>query len=151
MHERLNSDELARFMLRAAGHPTAAHADLKVSTHERSHSLTHSRTQRHTHTQTHGHTHKNRFALTHRDAHTHLSTNKQTSKQPNNHTSGQENKQAHTQAYHSVGPTRLRQVLWINQHQRGDYMRDQLMVGMRHLVGARMVDWVKVRPPRGYI
>ena len=30
MHERLNSDELARFMLRAAGHPTAAHADLKV-------------------------------------------------------------------------------------------------------------------------
>ena len=30
MHERLNSDELARFMLRAAGHPAAAHADLKV-------------------------------------------------------------------------------------------------------------------------
>ncbi len=46
-----------------------------------------------------------------------------------------------------MGPTGLRQVLWINQHQRGDYMRDQLMVGMRHLVGANMVDWVKVLPP----
>jgi hypothetical protein len=46
-----------------------------------------------------------------------------------------------------AGPTRLRQVLWINQHQRGDYMLDQLMVGMRHLVGANMVDWVKVLPP----
>jgi hypothetical protein len=44
-------------------------------------------------------------------------------------------------------------VLWINQHQRGDYMRDQLMVGMRHLVGANMVDWVKVLPrfPPGYM
>jgi hypothetical protein len=30
MHERLNSDELARFMLRAAGHPPAVHAGLKV-------------------------------------------------------------------------------------------------------------------------
>ena len=39
-------------------------------------------------------------------------------------------------------------MLWINQNQRGDYMRDQLMVGMRHLVGANMVDWVKVLPPQ---
>jgi hypothetical protein len=30
MHERLNSDELARFMLRAAGHAPAVHAGLKV-------------------------------------------------------------------------------------------------------------------------
>ncbi len=41
-------------------------------------------------------------------------------------------------------------MLWINQHQRGDYMRDQLMVGMRHLVGANMVDWVKVPSASGY-
>ncbi len=44
-------------------------------------------------------------------------------------------------------------MLWVNQHQRGDYMRDQLMVGMRHLAGANMVDmvdWVKVPSASGY-
>jgi hypothetical protein len=81
--------------------------------------------------------------------------NKRTSKLAKKRASKETNKQANRQTNKQskeaerTGPTGLRQVLWINQHQRGDYMRDQLMVGMRHLAGAHMVDWVKVPSASG--
>ena len=116
MHERLNSDELARFMLRAAGHPTAVHADLKAREGPRGYS----RVLWGTHGYCGGTQSEHPKARADLKA-TWAGTEKGSTPTP-----------------------RLRQVLWINQHQRGDYMRDQLMVGMRHLVGAHMVDWVKV-------
>ena len=31
-------------------------------------------------------------------------------------------------------------MLWINQPQNGDYLRDNMMVGFRHIFGDKMVD-----------